>query len=139
MAVKVPIKKVVHKSVRDLSQEEYTACKGMNLGVGGSMYDQLRDCRRAPKNDSRVTMAFIGDKLVGCTLGFREDGEWHLHTFVAPDFRRLGIGSMLVGRAMQGRSERPYVYVWSAGSYGLYKHVLNRGARDAYGGTEWCY
>lgn len=121
------MRRVITKSARALTPEEYQWCSANNYGPSGSMYDEVRYCREHRRaRNSRVTMIFENDLPVAWSLKFRYGGRWHLYLWVTPANRRRGLGAILVGRARMG-ARGPLVVYPGSRSRRLYAPLVHDG------------
>jgi GNAT superfamily N-acetyltransferase len=84
---------------------------------------------RNPPKDDRVVLAVQGRKIIGWAMFGQEDymNSMIFQVFVAPKFRRQGVGRHLVFRCRKVWGKQPG-QIWSEESAAFYKNLLRQKA-----------
>lgn len=127
---------VYTKPVRALTEAEYDACHGLNMGSMGQCRGELRRCRLdSGRHQGRAVMAWDEGELVGWGLKFRYapsryrvsiNNPWNLYLYVDPAHRQKGIGRKIATHARMGIQHPIQVYPTSL-SVPLYKPLRDKG------------
>lgn len=119
--------KIISKPIRELTQEEYDACKACSHGPNGGMCATLPIMREAAKYRSKAVMVWDGPVLVGWALLVKlKDDRTTMQIYVRSSYRNQGIARKIVGRVMQGRKEPVTCYdSWEATK--LYSPLVKSG------------
>lgn len=107
----------------DVPEELLPTLNRLILGPHGSMWPMFQRCRH---NRNAVGRVFIEPELKGWALRFKSfpsnqaREKWTLHTYVNPEFRRMGVGTLLVAAASRRLKYPMTVIHWDETSHGFY-------------------
>jgi len=93
------------KLVKNLTDEEYRACRFLNLRGNGEMHWNLARLRNEKNANARVYMIKEGGKLIAWSLVFGDCA----HFYTRSTHRRKGYGTRLV-KKVNKEHDRPVVY-----------------------------
>jgi hypothetical protein len=116
--------KYVTKQANQLTNREYNLCMMATLQPASEMRIQLPKHRDDPT--ATIFMAFDGNQLAGWAMAHERSRSYNysklrtFYVYVKNLYRRLGIASILLGRACMGLRRPLYVAPWDDRSLKFY-------------------